>query len=141
MQQLIEFASNNAALSGGFLAVLLLLIWTEFAQRGRGFQLVSPGEAVNLINREDALVVDVSPIADFNKGHISGARNITLSRLEAGDKEVSKLLDKPIVVTCKAGQTAQQAASKLVKLGARKVVVLRGGNTQWAADNYPVSRG
>ena len=140
MQQLIEFTSNHAILTGGFIAVLLMLVWNEFAQRGRGFRVVSTAEAVQLMNREDAQVVDVSPQADFAKAHITGARNFTMSRLDAQDKELSKLLDKPLLVTCKAGQTAQQAAAKLVKLGAGNVAVIRGGNTQWMSDNYPISR-
>ena len=92
------------------------------------------------MNREDAQVVDVSPQADFSKAHITGARNFTMSRLDAQDKELSRLLDKPLLVTCKAGQTAQQAAARLVKLGAKNVAVMRGGNTQWMSDNYPISR-
>lgn len=140
MQQLIEFVSNNAVLSAGFVAVLLALVWTEFAQRGRGFKVVSTAEAVQMMNREEARVVDVSPQADFNKAHITGAHNVVMSRLESPDKQLTKWLVSPLLVTCKSGQTAQQAAAKLVKLGAQNVAVIRGGNGQWMADNYPISR-
>ena len=140
MQQLMEFAANHAILVGGFVAVLGLLAWTEFAQLGRGFRMLSPAEAVAFMNSGDARVIDVSPSNEFAKGHIAGARNIPLSRLQASDKEVSKLLQRPLLVTCRAGNTAQMAASKLAKLGAGEVAVLRGGNSQWMSDNYPVSR-
>lgn len=140
MQQLIEFASNHAVLSGGFVVVLLTLLWTEFAQRGRGFKVVTTSEAVQMINRDDARVIDVSPSAEFNKAHIGEAVNIPMSGLDKPDKKLTKLLDSPLLVTCKSGQSAQQAAGKLAKLGAGNVAVIRGGTTQWLADNYPVSR-
>lgn len=140
MQQLMEFAGNHPLLVTGFVAVVLALLWTEFAQRGRGFRVLSPGEAVRFMNQENARVIDVSPAADFQKGHIVGAHNIGLTRIEASDREVSKMLNAPLLVTCRNGPTALNAAAKLVKLGAREVAVLRGGMTQWLADSYPVSR-
>lgn len=140
MQQLMEFAGNHPLLVAGFVAVLLLLLWTEFGQRGRGFRVLGTGEAVRFINQENARVIDVSPAADYQKGHIVGAHNIGLSRIEASDREVAKMLDAPLLVTCRNGPTALNAAAKLVKLGAREVAVIRGGMTQWMADNYPVAR-
>ncbi len=85
-------------------------------------------------------MVDISPPAEFNKGHILGARNFAPSRFAKPDKEIEKLVGKPVVVACKNGQTALQTAAALVKLGAEDVVVLKGGMTQWKADNYPLSR-
>lgn len=140
MQQLIEFAINHALLSGAFVAVLLVLVWSEFARRTRGFVELSPLQAIPLINRGDAVVVDVSASADFARGHIVNARNIKPSRFSKPDAEIQKLVEKSVLVVCKNGQAAPTAASALVKLGAKQVAVLKGGMFQWNADNYPVTR-
>lgn len=140
MQQLIEFAGNHALLSGAFVAVLLFLVWNEFAQRTRGFAELSPLQAIPLINRGDTVVVDVSASADFARGHIVNARNIKPSRFSKPDAEIQKLTEKSVLLVCKNGQAAPAAASALVKLGARQVTVLKGGMLQWNADNYPVTR-
>lgn len=139
--QVIEFATNHALLVAIFVAVLLLLLWTELAQRGQGFKVLSTAQAVAFMNRDGANVVDVSPAADFARGHIVGARNVPPSRLSEPDKEVKRLLDGPLLVVCKSGQASAKAAATLVKHGASEVATLKGGVLQWTADQYPVTRG
>jgi rhodanese-related sulfurtransferase len=140
MEQLIEFAGNHPLLSGGFVAALLLLAWTEISRRTRGFRELSPVQAVPMINNGQAVVVDISAPAEFSKGHIVGAKNYAPSRFKNPDREVSKLKGRTVLVTCKNGQSAQQVAADLVKLGAAEVAVLKGGMAQWKSDNYPVTR-
>lgn len=139
--QVIEFATNHSLLSAAFVAVLLLLLWTELARRRQGFRILSPAEAVAFMNREGARVLDLSAAADFQRGHIVGARNLPPSRLAEPDKELTGLLGAPLLVVCKNGQASGQAAARLVKLGASDVATLKGGVMQWTADNYPVTRG
>ncbi len=139
MEQLIEFAGKHALLSGGFIVVFLILIWTEITRRTQGFTEVTPVQAIPLINDKNTVVVDVSAPADFHKGHIVDARNYLPSRFSNPDAEIQKLAGQNILVTCKSGQTAMTAASALVKLGAARVAVLKGGMMQWTSDNYPVT--
>jgi rhodanese-related sulfurtransferase len=139
MQQLMEFAGNHPLLVGGFVAVLVTLVVSELMNRAQGFKLLSPPEAVAFMNRDGATVIDVSPPAEYRKRHIIGARNVPMSRIKEPDKELTKLMAGPILVTCKSGQTAGQAAAALVKSGASDVAVLRGGMMQWNSDNMPVS--
>jgi len=140
MEQFIEFSSNHPLLSGGFVAVLGLLIWTEFMRKVQGLAELSPAKAVIWMNDPDSAIIDVSPAADFNKGHIVNARNIALSRINEPDAEVQKLKDSKVLVICKSGQTAIQAASNLKKMGVGEVAVLKGGMQQWQSDQYPVTR-
>jgi rhodanese-related sulfurtransferase len=140
MEQLFEFVGNHALLSGAFVAVLLMLVWSELSRRTRGFRELPPMQVVPLINNGRTVVVDISPPAEFNKGHIVGARNFAPSRFTKPDQEIEKLAGNPVVVVCKNGQTALQTAASLVKLGAEDVVVMKGGMTQWKSDNYPVTR-
>ena len=140
MQQLMEFAGNHLALVGAFAVVLVLIAVSEFSRRNQGFKVISSNEAVDFMNRENPHIIDVSPAADFDKGHIVDAKNISLSRLKDPDPEVAKLVAQPILVTCKTGQTAQQAASMLARMGSPEVAVIKGGMGQWVSDNFPITR-
>jgi len=140
MEQFIEFVGNHPLLSGGFVAVLALLIWSEVMRKVQGLTELTPVQAVAWINDPKAVVVDISAVADYNKGHIVNARNIAMSRTENPDAEVLKLKDSKVLVVCKNGQTAVQAANHLKKAGIAELAVLKGGMTQWLSDQYPVTR-
>ena len=139
MEQVIEFVGNHPLLAGGFVAVLGLLVYTEVMRKIQGLKELSPAQAVPWINDPDAVVIDVSPIADFNKGHIVDARNIQASRLADPDAEIEKLRDKKLLLVCKSGQSAAPAAISLLKMGVRDVAVLKGGMSQWRSDQFPVT--
>jgi rhodanese-related sulfurtransferase len=140
MEQVIEFVGNHALLAGGFVAVLAILIYTEVMRKLQGLKELSPAQAVSWINDPAAVVIDVSPVADFNKGHIVDARNIPVSRLADPDAEIEKLRDKKLLVVCKSGQTAIPAAVNLRKIGATDVAVLKGGMVQWQSDQFPITK-
>jgi rhodanese-related sulfurtransferase len=140
MEQLIEFVGNHPLLAGGFVAVTALLIYTEIMRKVQGVQELSPTQAVAWINDPAAVVIDISPVADFNKGHIVDARNIPASRLADPDAEILKLRDKKLLLVCKSGQTATTAAANCRKMGASNVAVLKGGMTQWRSDQFPVTK-
>jgi len=139
MEQALEFAGNNLLLVGGFFAVLGLLIWTEAVRKLQGLTELTPAESVSWINDPNAVVIDISPIVDFNKGHIVNARNLQPSRLASPDAEILKLKEHKLLVVCKTGQTAISAANNLRKMGAANVAVLKGGMAQWRGDQFPVT--
>ncbi len=139
MEQVFEFAGNHLLLVGGFLAVLGLVVWTEVMRKVQGLTELTPAESVAWINDPNTVIIDISPVADFNKGHIVNARNLQPSRLANPDAEVLKLKDNKLLVVCKSGQTAISAAGNLRKMGAADVAVLKGGMAQWRGDQFPVT--
>jgi len=139
MEQVFEFAGNHLLMVGGFVAVLGLLVWTEVMRKVQGVTELSPAASVSWINDPDTVIVDISPVAEFNKGHIVNARNVQASRLAKPDAEILKLKDHKLLVVCKNGQTAIPAAGNLRKMGAANVAVLKGGMTQWRGDQFPVT--
>jgi len=139
VEQLIEFAGNHAMLVAAFVAVVLVLLWTEISRRNRGYVELTTAQAVQKINQGNVNIVDISNSADFARGHLSGSTHIAMSRFNKPDPELESMKDGPVLVVCKNGQTAHQAAAKLVKLGAGDVAVLKGGATQWKADSYPLT--
>lgn len=139
MDQIVEFSANHPLLVAGFLAVLVLLVWTEVLRKVRGLVELSPAQAVPWINDPNTVIVDISAVADFNRGHIVNARNLPASRLAKPDAEILKLREHKLLVVCKSGQSAQAAAQSLRKMGAAEVAVLRGGMAQWRSDQFPVT--
>ncbi len=114
-----------------------LLLW-PLIQRGMGGG-VTPSEAVMLINREKAVLLDVSEPAEYAAAHAAGARNVPLGTLEkSGDLPKNKAL--PIVVLCATGARATRAVGMLRKLGYENSRALSGGLTAWREANLPVDK-
>lgn len=140
MQQFYEFIGNNMILAGLFAVVLAAWVTWELSRLARKWREISTREAVHLINREDALVLDVSNSTEHAAGHIIGAMHMPPSRIESGNQQLLKHRERPVMVYCKNNQVAPQMANRLVKLGFTNVSVLAGGLTQWISDQQPVSR-
>ncbi|MES9964727.1 MAG: rhodanese-like domain-containing protein [Candidatus Sedimenticola sp. 20ELBAFRAG] len=138
MQQLIEFAGNHLMLVVALFAVLALLIQNLMASSGK-FS-VQPAGATELINREDAVVVDVRPMNDFANGHIINALNIPTNALKNQLSQLEKDKDKPIIVACRSGAQSSAACRMLRKEGFEKVYNLHGGMLAWENAKLPVSR-
>ena len=98
-QHLIEFIGNHYLLTSAFLIVLALLLFTEGRKSGKA---VSTGEATTLINRENAVVVDLRPKKDFSAGHIVDSLNIPYESLTSRMGELDKHKGKPLLLVCAA---------------------------------------
>lgn len=115
-----------------------LLLWPTVAQGAQG-AAVNTAEAVRLLNREKAVVIDVCEPAEFAAGHVAGARNIPLAALE-GHKSLPSNKTLPLVVVCQSGARAARAAAQLRKLGYEKAQPLSGGLSAWREANLPVEK-
>ncbi|HEX2010933.1 MAG TPA: rhodanese-like domain-containing protein [Roseateles sp.] len=122
-----------AAVSGG------LLMWPTLMRSAAGAAL-STAEAVRLVNREKAVLIDVSEPAEFAAGHVAGARNVPLAAIEAGNKQLPSNKALPVVVLCANGARAGRAAGMLRKLGYEKAQALAGGTAAWREANLPVEK-
>ncbi|WP_457422425.1 rhodanese-like domain-containing protein [Roseateles sp. P5_E7] len=121
-----------ALVSGG------LLLWPLVVSSSQG-AAVSPAQAVQLINREKGVLIDVSEPEEFAKGHAVGARNVPLAQLE-GHKALPSNKALPLVLVCATGARAGRAAGMLRKLGYEKAQVLAGGLKGWREANLPVEK-
>ncbi|HHH4895526.1 TPA: rhodanese-like domain-containing protein, partial [Escherichia coli] len=100
------------------------------------------GEATRLINKEDAVVVDLRQRDDFRKGHIAGSINLLPSEIKANNVgELEKHKDKPVIVVDGSGLQCQEPANALTKAGFAQVFVLKEGVAGWAGENLPLVRG
>ena len=117
-----------------------LLLW-PLVRRGAGGPWVSTLQATQMMNREDALVIDVSAAADYDKGRIAGARNLPLAQFDPEHKLLGKDKERPVAIVCRTGQGSAQAAAKLVKAGFTKVHWLDGGIAAWQQTDLPLVKG
>jgi len=135
MTQFFEFIGNHLYLSLMWVVTLGVIIM--YHQRTASSS-VGPQQAVMLINRKEAIVVDVREKKEFESGHIVDSINIPMTKLKQRITEVWKYKDKPVVVVCKLGQHSGQAAKILQEAGHADVVRLAGGLTEWKAQSLPL---
>ena len=141
LHRLPEFLGNHPYLSLGFLGVLIALVANEAQRLMRSYKALTPAGLTQLINRDNALLVDVSSIAEFEKGHIPGAKHVAMSQFDPESKELAKVRDLPVAIVCKNGQTSAQAAQRLKKAGFSKVFWLEGGIGAWIEAQMPLAKG
>jgi rhodanese-related sulfurtransferase len=120
-----------AFVSGG------MLVWPLV--RGGGVAALTAAQAVQLMNREKAVVIDVSEPAEYAAGHVAGSRNVPLGSIEsAKNLPTNKAL--PLVLVCPSGARATRAVGLLKKLGHQSVHVLGGGMRAWREASLPVEK-
>ncbi|MEQ8035637.1 rhodanese-like domain-containing protein [Xanthomonas vesicatoria] len=142
-EELQAFVGRNPMLSLALVGLTIALIVTEVARLFRGYRALKPAELTRLINSEDALVIDLSPTADFEKGHIAGSRNVALAKFDPASKLLANANAKasPVVVVCRSGNTSAGAAKTLKKAGFEKVYWLEGGIAAWQMAELPLIKG
>lgn len=134
LANLIEFASTHYVLSGLFVVLLALLIFTELRKGG---QSLSSRELTALINSEQGLVLDVRGQKDFSAGHIVGALHIPYEKIASRIAELEKHKGKTLVVVDAMGQHAGTVSRDLKKAGFN-AAKLSGGIASWRGDNLPL---
>ena len=122
-----------AVASGG------MLLW-PLLRKGAGGPWVNTLQATQLMNRDDALVVDLRAADEFARGHILGAKNVPLAELERRAGELEKFKSKPVIVHCGDGNRAGGAVAQLRRSGFANVVNLSGGYAAWQQAGLPVEK-
>lgn len=134
----MEFIEQNlmwvglAVVSGG------MLLWQTF--NSAGINRVSVNDATLLINRQDALVLDVRETAEWSTGHIPNARHIALGHLGKHLSEIEKHKDKPVIVVCASGNRSGAGCRLLKQAGFQQVHNLAGGIHAWSDAGLPMTR-
>lgn len=139
MPAFIDFLRQNYLLVAVALVSGGMLVW-PFFRRATGGPWLSPAQATHLINREDALVIDVREPAEYGAGHVLGAKNVPLARLETSGADLAKRKEKPVIVYCASGDRSTKAAAQLRKQGFTRVASLAGGMKAWQDAGLPVEK-
>jgi rhodanese-related sulfurtransferase len=133
----MKFLIDNWMLLSVALASGTMLLWPALQGAGGG---LTTAAAVQLINRERAVIVDVRETDEFASGHVGGARNVPVGELEKRLPEVVKNKTVPLILVCSQGSRAKRALDVARKLGYDKAQVLAGGQKAWQEANLPVEK-
>ncbi len=136
----MEFIQQNIlyvamAVISGVLTIFSFLI------RPPSRNSVSPSQATQLINREDAQVVDVREADEYSAGHLADSRNIPLAQLAERASELDRFKIVPVILVCQTGARTPGAVKQLEKLGFAKVHDLEGGINAWREAGLPLKKG
>ena len=134
----MKFFIDNWMLISVALASGGMLLWPVI--QGASASGLSPAQAVQLINRERAVIVDVSETEEFAAGHLGGAKNVPVGQLEQRLPEVVKNKGLPLILVCPNGSRANRALAVAKKLGYEKAQVLAGGLKSWKEANLPIEK-
>lgn len=134
----MEFIKNNILLIGLVLGSGIMLLLPSIKKSANGVPNLSPAEAVTLINRSNAVVLDVRDAAEFATGHIAEAKHIALDDLPAKLNELKKYQNKAVLVNCQRGMRSAKACEMLRKAGFTQVHNLQGGLDAWVNAKLPV---
>ena len=136
----MKFLQDNILLIAVAFVSGAMLLW-PYVRRATGGPSVSPSQATQLMNREEALVLDVREPGEYGAGHILGAKNVPLSRIDSGGAELAgKKKDRPVILYCESGNRSAKAAAALKAQGYTRVVNLAGGIGAWQQAGLPVEK-
>lgn len=131
----LEFVLQQWPLVGALIVTVTLLILHESRRAGA---TVSPQQLTNLVNRQEAAVIDLRDQAEFRKGHIVDAINIPYAKLGERIGELENLRERPVILVCKLGQYSSAAGKQLLEKGFKQVYRLNGGISEWQVAQLPL---
>src|SRR5215813_5461095 len=141
VSEVLQFVVNNwmlvavAAISGA------MLIWPLFQRRFSPVRDIGVQGATQLINRNDAVILDLRETQEYEGGRVPNAVHIPLSQLTSRGQELAKFVGRPLIAYCERGNRSRTAASALTKLGFSEIFVLHGGLRAWADAGMPLEKG
>lgn len=140
LTQISEFAVNHPLLVLAFVVLLVLTFFNELKIVTQRFSKLTPAAAVQLMNSEDVVVLDVREPSETTGGKIAKAIQIPVSGLAKRVNELLKHKDKSMLVYCKTGTRSGIACKELDKHGFEKVYSLSGGVLAWQEAHLPLSK-
>ena len=135
MALFLEFLAQQWILVAALLAVVVMLVLHESRKSGPS---LSPQQAINLVNGEQGVFLDLRDSADYKQGHIVDAVNIPSAKLSERATELERYRDKPIILVCKLGQQSGAAGKQLKAKGFEKVYKMTGGMMEWGNLQLPL---
>ncbi len=138
MDQYIDFISNHYLLSFAFVVVAFLLIQDLIENTFSKVETLSPLLAVTRMNTKEVFVMDVRDPHDYLKGHIEGAENIPLDKIEEKLESLDAYKNTEVLLVCQTGTRITAASKTLVKAGFEKILSVKGGMQSWEDNKLPL---
>ncbi|HLB56668.1 MAG TPA: rhodanese-like domain-containing protein [Coxiellaceae bacterium] len=140
LHEIIPFVIKHWPLVTGFFIVLILLITEELKSKSARGEQVTAAVATHLINREDAIVIDLRDANAYREGHIVNAKNIPTGDFEHNQEKLNAYRDRPIILVDSMGLKTTPIVLRLKQAGFQKVSTLKGGMDGWKTSGMPVTK-
>ena len=134
MALFLEFLTQQWILAAALSVVVIMLFMHETRKSGPS---LSPQKAINMVNAEQGVFLDLRDAADYKKGHIVDAVHIPSGKLAERMAELEKYRNKPIILVCKMGQQASAAGKQLKSNNFEQVYKMTGGMMEWSNLQLP----
>jgi rhodanese-related sulfurtransferase len=135
MELFLEFLAQQWILAGGLAAAIFMLLNYESRKSGRS---LTPQQAINMVNAEGGVFLDLRDSGEYGQGHIVNSINIPATKLDARMAELEKYREKPIILVCKMGQQCGAVGKKLNAEAYAGVYRMSGGMTEWGTLQLPL---
>jgi rhodanese-related sulfurtransferase len=134
MALIFEFLTQQWILAAALSVVIIMLFMHETRKSGPS---LSPQKAINMVNAEQGVFLDLRDAADYKQGHIVDAVHIPSAKLAERMAELEKYRNKPIILVCKMGQQASAAGKQLKGNNFEQVYKMTGGMMEWSNLQLP----
>ena len=139
MPSAIEFAQKHTLLTIAWIAIFCMVVYSFIQAASRKFRIISQAEMVCLINNDEAAVIDLRSLDEFQRGHIVNSINVLPTEIKSRNLgKIEHHKETPVVLVDVNGISAATSAASLVKQGFTKVYVLKDGISGWAGANFPL---
>ena len=134
---ILDFLLRKWYFSATLITLILLWLWLELRSKG---PTLTPNEAVMLVNRKNALILDARTKQAWTDSHISGSKCLDELGAEGWSKKLTKKgkQSRPVVMVCENGSESRKMAEKLRQLGLAETVTLAGGLMRWREEKLPL---
>lgn len=134
----MDFVQQNILLIAVVVFSGAMLLWQTLQAGGKQ---VSPTDATRMLNRDDAVVIDVRPASEFVAGHVPDAINIPMDALKDRLADLKRYEGRPLIINCASGVRSGSACQQLRKLGIDNAFSLSGGMNAWVQAGLPIKKG
>ena len=141
MNEFVAFLGDNPILTDAWVLLFVVLVSGVIGGMLSNVKELSTHDTTLLMNRENAIIIDIRKNNEYRQGHILGAKALSEDDVKkANFSSLEKYKDKPIIVVCAMGMSAKKVAQAIAKTGHQQVSVLKGGMATWQNEKLPVSK-
>ena len=138
---MIQFVEANWMLVLVFVVSGAMLLWPLIQRPLSTTREVGALQATQLINRQDALMLDLRELKEYEGGRVPNALHIPQSQLADRIQELGKFTARPLVAYGDRGMVGRGTTTALTKLGFKQVYLLKGGVRAWVDAGLPLQKG
>ncbi|WP_170143368.1 rhodanese-like domain-containing protein [Orbus hercynius] len=139
ISEIIPFIKNHPILTLAWIALFVAIIYLTVKSKLTKVKTITNAQAIHMMNKQEAVIVDLRSADHFKKGHITEALNILPIDIKNGSiKLIEKYKTSPVILVDDNGMLANASGDILSKHGFEQVFALKDGISGWNGENLPL---